>query len=138
MVGLRLLEAARAAGLTVMAEGDRLVVRGPKHAGKLALQLLNSKAEVMAAMARADTAPPGQPTGDTVEFGDDVIAVWEDSPDVPDPCPICGSVLRWWNLLGHDRCLICDPPATASKLLARVQSIRQRDERDGEPTSSAI
>jgi hypothetical protein len=138
MVGMKLLEAARAAGLTVMVEGDRLVVRGPKRAGKLALQLLNSKAEVTAAMARADTAPPGQPTGGTVEFGDDVIAVWDDSLDVPDPCPVCGSVLRWWNLLGHARCLICDPPATALKLLARLQSIRQRDERDVKPTSSAI
>lgn len=128
MVGLRLLEAARAAGLTVMATGDWLVVRGPKHAGKLALQLLNSKAEVMAAISRADTALPGRSLGDTVELGDDIIAVWEDSPDVPDACPACGSLLRWWNLLGEARCVVCDPPATASKLLTRVQVIRQREE----------
>jgi hypothetical protein len=41
------LRQARAAGLRVQADGDRLVIRGPKHAGALAKALLDRKAEVL-------------------------------------------------------------------------------------------
>ena len=52
MVGLKLLLEARVAGLKVRAEEDRLVVRGPRSAEKLAHRLLEHKAEVVAAVDR--------------------------------------------------------------------------------------
>ena len=57
MDGLTILRRARDAGLAVVAEGDKLVIRGPKRAGPVALLLLEQKPEVMAALLAADSAP---------------------------------------------------------------------------------
>ncbi len=46
-----LLGEAQAAGLSVRAEGDRLVIRGPKEAEPVARLLLERKAMVLAALA---------------------------------------------------------------------------------------
>lgn len=43
MDGVTLLKKARTAGLTVQADGDRLIVRGPRHAESLARELLAHK-----------------------------------------------------------------------------------------------
>ena len=43
-----LLDRARAAGLTVLADGDRLIVRGPQTAEALAHELLTHKTEILA------------------------------------------------------------------------------------------
>ena len=47
MDGVMLLSLARAAGLTVLADSDRLVVRGPTSCERLALELLERKAELL-------------------------------------------------------------------------------------------
>ena len=49
-----LLEKARAAGLSVDAEGEELVVSGPPGAEPIALQVLEHKASVMAHLGRED------------------------------------------------------------------------------------
>lgn len=59
MVGLTLLTEARAAGLAVRVDGDRLIVRGPRQAEALARRLIAHKAEILTALA--ETASP---TGD--------------------------------------------------------------------------
>lgn len=50
MDGMTLLAEARAAGLEVRADGDRLVVRGPRTRENLARSLLAHKPDVMAAI----------------------------------------------------------------------------------------
>jgi len=50
MDSLALLIHAHAAGLQVRAEGERLIVRGPKRLAGLAQQLLGQKAEVLEAL----------------------------------------------------------------------------------------
>jgi hypothetical protein len=51
MDALNLLEQAREAGLDVHADGEKLVVRGPKKAELLARELLDHKAEVLPLLA---------------------------------------------------------------------------------------
>jgi hypothetical protein len=51
MDALTLLQQARAAGLTVRAQGDRLCIRGPRRAEALARRPLDHKAAVLAALA---------------------------------------------------------------------------------------
>ena len=51
MDGLTLLAEARDSGLEVRADGDRLVVRGPKEAEAIALRLIDHKAEVLPLVA---------------------------------------------------------------------------------------
>jgi hypothetical protein len=65
MDGMTLLEEARAAGLTVLAEGGRLVVRGPKRAADLARRLLANKDQIMASLDRPDR--PDRPAWDEAE-----------------------------------------------------------------------
>jgi hypothetical protein len=81
MDALTLLTQAHQTGLTVHAEGDRLVVRGPRSAEPLALKLLDHKLDLM----RLLTAPEADCLSE-------------------EPCPICGSHERWRWL---DRRLIC-------------------------------
>lgn len=50
----------------------------------------------------------------------------EDCIAPPDPCPECGSLELWQTLAGNWRCLRCDPPTTAHRLLEQVQRIRRR------------
>jgi hypothetical protein len=64
MDGLTLLEEARGAGLRVAAEGNRLVIRGPKTAEPLARRLLAHKAEVLAALAGPRHLAPTPDPGD--------------------------------------------------------------------------
>ena len=58
MAGVKLLEEARAAGLKVRVEGDRLIVRGPKSAERVAKALLEKKAEVLALLNRQPQYSP--------------------------------------------------------------------------------
>jgi hypothetical protein len=57
MDGLMLLRRAHASGLSVEAEGDRLVIRGPRRADAMARLLLAHKSTVMAAL-RTDQRLP--------------------------------------------------------------------------------
>jgi len=56
MVGIALLEEARAVGLDVQAKGDRLVLRGPRSAESLATYMLEHKREVLALLAQQQHA----------------------------------------------------------------------------------
>jgi len=56
MDGLTLLRRARDVGLTVAAEGEKLVIRGPKRAEPVARLLIRHKPQVMAALVPAETA----------------------------------------------------------------------------------
>jgi hypothetical protein len=56
MDGLTLPRRAREVGLAVAAEGDKLVIRGPKRAEPVARLLIDHKREVMAALAPAKGA----------------------------------------------------------------------------------
>jgi hypothetical protein len=51
MDGMMLLEEARAAGLTVLAEGGRLRIRGPRRAELIARRLITHKDAVLSALA---------------------------------------------------------------------------------------
>jgi hypothetical protein len=51
---------------------------------------------------------------------------WEDAIGPPDPCRCCGSLQLWENALGQWRCLHCDPPLIAWRLLDRLEKARMR------------
>lgn len=60
---MSLLLEAHAAGLRTKVDGDRLVIRGPRHGEPLALALLDRKAEVMPLLA------PALPAADLIRSG---------------------------------------------------------------------
>lgn len=73
MGSLKLLEEARAVGLKVHAQGERLIVKGPRSAEALAKALLARKAEVMELLRRP---------------------FFIDARDDPLPCPTCGASVQ--------------------------------------------
>ena len=95
MDGLTLLQDAAAAGLTVLADGDRLVVRGPRSAEPVARRLLENKADVMAALAGL---PSGDPAGGAEPA--DPFADWVQRPDYHGrmgwEAPNLPEWQRWW------------------------------------------
>jgi hypothetical protein len=57
MDGLTLLQEAQGAGLTVLTDGDRLVIRGPQVAAPVVRRLLANKLLVIRAMAVRTISP---------------------------------------------------------------------------------
>lgn len=121
---LALIQRARAAGLALSASQERLVVKGPVSAGALARELGRRKTEVLAALAAGNGVyvyTNDSKTAETANCVDvesasppqllvaEVPAALEEV-DWPPPCPKCGSLEMWWNVLGDVRCLSCDPP----------------------------
>jgi hypothetical protein len=95
-----LMVAARAAGLVVVADGDRLCVRGPRIAAGLARLLIDHKAAVLA-LLRAEPGPAGPPEGPA--------AVPQAPAPSPPPWPprpreLAGWPVEWrarWGLLAN-------------------------------------
>ena len=58
MEGITLLERARTAGLRVHADGETLIIRGPRQAEHVALELLQHKAEVLRQLRGWSTPEP--------------------------------------------------------------------------------
>jgi hypothetical protein len=67
MGSLTLLDQARAAGLSVAAVGDRLVIRGPRRAEPIACELMGRKAEVLALLV-APAEPTLEPEGELPSY----------------------------------------------------------------------
>jgi hypothetical protein len=111
MDGMTLLTQAQAAGLTVEADGNRLVLRGPKSAEELAQRLLRNKAEVMAALDNAPAVDgPESPAASETDFSaaDGTLAASRFANWARPPCPTCGGVLWWEDLEGGRHCLNCE------------------------------
>jgi hypothetical protein len=94
MDSLTLLSDARAAGLEVHRDGDRLVVRGPRSAEPLARQLLAQKAELLDLIRRIpadhtlrslDPDGPGEATIVAVKVWSDALQqpIWVVADDLP-------------------------------------------------------
>jgi hypothetical protein len=113
MDGLTLLSEGRAAGLTVTVDGDRLVIRGPKSADAVARRLLAHKAVILAALAAGNGggAPAIPEVVNVVEMPD-----FDSLPLPGDPCLRCGSLEKWWDILGGEHCQQCQR-ATLDKAL---------------------
>jgi hypothetical protein len=113
MDGLALLNEARGAGLTVMAEGSRIIIRGPKRAEVTARRLLEHKLVVLEALrptiGKSSQMTPlanVRPEGVTDEIeADESINWWERISDqdrqyllgphnFPESCPWCGGRSR--------------------------------------------
>ncbi len=48
---------------------------------------------------------------------------WESGPVGIEPCTACGCLPAWWDGWGNKRCLKCDPPLQAIRLLKRKREL---------------
>jgi hypothetical protein len=109
---LTLIAQARAAGLTLRADGDRLVVTGPRSAEALAMQLLDHKPTVLAVLTHDDAEVAWRVTA----FRTRIPAhgpIWpprlRDTPltDTPGHCTLCGDALPTDPEPRFPRCAPC-------------------------------
>lgn len=116
-----LLDSARAAGVTMRVDGERLIVRGPKSAETLANSILAQKAAIIAWLLAAPKT--------SVESSN-VTAMPRSVPNespraIPPPtverCFCCGQ-RRWWRSIfgSHLICATCHPPSFQSVVAARI------------------
>ena len=100
-----LLDELAQRGITLVADGGRLrfCPRAAMPAG-LAERLKSCKAEVL----------------------EIVNNPWPESEPEPEPCKSCGGLELWETLTGRWRCMACDPPETARRLLEKAKRIRRR------------
>ena len=119
-----LLQHARAAGLTVQVDGDRLVIRGAKDYEDLAVQLLERKSEVLAALARdeeraiterMEVLRPLMPVSGPIPF-----LVVRSQETQPGHCLSCGEPLRSGD---RYRCQPC--VAAVRRVIAEVEQKRR-------------
>ena len=90
----------------------------------LALGLLGSWLVVLGLPKREITA------SDQAILGCAVLAImanpWPEAEPWPEPCPVCGTLEMWQNMTGRWRCMKCDPPRKAIRLLERTKRIQRR------------
>jgi hypothetical protein len=100
MEAVALLARARQAGLVVLRDGTRLVVRGPKRLADLALELLDRKTEVLGALDADPGLPPPSPSPPADPYGAAIPTA---------ACYCCGAVA--WHRAGSGwACARCHPP----------------------------
>jgi hypothetical protein len=46
--------------------------------------------------------------------------------DVPAPCPQCGGIVPWWDLLGELHCEHCEPRTKSEAIRRRALELRER------------
>ena len=139
---LELIDQARGAGLTILPDSGKLIVRGPSSAAPLARALGRHKAAVLAALLEP-TPPPTitetpTNTGESEGFGyghaqeslKNASEALEEIDCLP-ACPKCQSLELWQTCLGNWRCQSCDPPVRGMKLLEQAQRIRNKAKRKG-------
>ncbi len=127
---LSLIQQARVAGLTVEAERDRLLIRGPRRLDALAQQLIANKVEVLAEIRRLDI----QVASDSCDDGGHAELPPPDPPDLEtidagtlEPCPLCNSLELWQDGKGNWRCQHCEPPnQKGAALRSLAERIRLR------------
>jgi hypothetical protein len=122
MDAVNLLQEARAAGLEVRAEGDQLVVRGPKRLATLALRVLDHKPTILSILADVDeqvawrmaAMRPQVPLSGPIPY---LVAVAGlPARDAPGTCMSCG------DEIGPPRRYRCGPCVTAvERVLAEVR-----------------
>ena len=108
-------------GIRLEAHGDRLRYH-PQSAmtPDLMARLKAHKAELLAILR---PRPDAGATLAALALDSDP---WEQCIEPTDPCPKCGSLVFWWNLLGDRRCMTCDPPIVAIKAMERAEQIRRQ------------
>ena len=133
----RLLADCEAGGVRLApAGGGKLGIDAPQDAltDDLLHRLKRHKAELLAvlepakALDEANLAPvaeTGEPAENRPEVADGPDP-WGMAIDPPEPCPGCGGLAVWWNPLGGRRCLRCEPPTRAIRVLERTERIRRR------------
>jgi len=129
-------------GIALSVAGEKLAVDAPK--GALTPGLLDAlrqqKPSLLDILQREEGGP--EATHCDVESRPEALSAipanadvtpWEECIEPPDPCPGCGSLMFWWDVLGREHCMMCEkpayPPGKAAELRELAKRLRQGGKR---------
>ena len=129
-------------------DGDLIIDAPPKAiTDSWANTLRQHKAEILDLVAARDWKPWWDKSLSAVEnmAVDDFMRIGDDGP-VEDgdwdqglidtfPCPTCGHLLAWWDMLGGQHCIRCESPLKSSLLSRKAERLKRRAERQPETPS---
>lgn len=123
MDAVALLREARACGLTVTADGDQLVVTGPKNAANVVRKLADNKPAVLAALRSPTDLSALSAVGKFLENAakGGNVADADKQIEPPQACKACGGCIGWYS--GRRvACWSCEPPPAGVEKLLLVDS----------------
>ncbi len=124
-----LLDSARAVGITMRVDRDRLILRGPRSAEALAKSILDQKTVVVAwLLARAELGVVEQANAPVIPQCVPNESARGSSPPTVERCFCCGERHWWRSVFGsHLICAGCHPPAFHSVVAAWIPAIEPRE-----------
>lgn len=118
---MKLISEANAAGLSVRADGDKLVVRGPRSAEAIVQRLMAHKEEVLAIVRTTCHLSPKPPSSSKIAGVPETTHRVHPAAEVG-ACKLCGCALGWQTEDGRIACAECEPKPPAADMLVLVDT----------------
>ena len=125
---LAVLATCQQRGIVLHVAGQKLTVDAPE--GTLTPDLLTELRQHKAGLI--ELLQDGWPETETARSAHDRddaalrdtdMAPWDECIEPPDPCPKCGSLMIWWDVLGGQHCMICDKPKHPREKAAELRKL---------------
>jgi hypothetical protein len=129
-------------GIVLGVAGEKLTVDAPQGAIEpdLLAQFRQHKASLLDVLQRGQ---PGMEAAQLLADPNDAsppstdIVPWEECVELPDPCPKCGSLMMWWDVLGGQHCMMCEKPKYPLEKTAELRELAKRLRQFPRPTGSS-
>ncbi len=122
-------------GIVLGVAGEKLAVDAPEGAitPDFLAELRQHKASLIEILKKGGSGPAAQQSRSDLDHttapgvpNDADIVPWEECIEPPHPCPKCGSVMFWWDVLGGQHCMICEKPKYGVEKAAQLRELARR------------
>jgi hypothetical protein len=123
-------------GIVLAIAGEKLTVDAPE--GTLTPDLLADLRQHKAGLVELlkNGCLPTETTGSAdPNLPETDMPPWDECIEPPHPCPKCGSLMIWWDVLGGQHCMICDKPKHPREKAAELRKLAVRLRRSARPGS---
>ena len=122
-------------GIVLGIAGEKLTVDAPEGAltPDLLAELRQHKAGLLDILqkggsglaAQQSHGDPDHATAPSIATDADIVP-WDECIEPPDPCPACGSLMFWWDVLGGQHCMICEEPKYSADKAEELREMAKR------------
>ena len=122
-------------GIVLGVAGEKLTVDAPEGVitPDFLAELRQHKASLIEILQKGGSGPAAQQSRRDLDHTttpsmatDSDIVPWEECIEPPDPCPKCGSLMFWWDVLGGQHCMICEKPKYGVEKAAQLRELARR------------
>jgi hypothetical protein len=129
------LAACHEKGIVLCVAGEKLTMDAPKGVitPDFLAELRQHKASLIEILQKGGSGPVAQQSRSDLDHStapgvpnDADIMPWEECIEPPSPCPKCGCLMVWWDVLGGQHCMICEKPKHAVEKAAELRELAKR------------